>query len=105
MPSKPRGRPPKKRRNLAHLQKGSSSSTILPLSQGCPPVSAVTEAENDVPIGRSQGTGQLPVTTRRMRQVVRLRIQEKSQMQRIIQRVVGMTLVMRILVGDWRKWH
>src|SRR5258705_293896 len=61
MPSKPRGRPPKKRRNLAHLQKGSSSSTILPLSQGCPPVSAVTEAENDVPIGRSQGTGQLPV--------------------------------------------
>ena len=61
MSSKPRGRPPKKRRNLAHLQKGSSSSTVPSSSQGCQPVGDGVDESIDVPIGRSRGTGQLLV--------------------------------------------
>jgi len=62
MPPKPRGRPPKKCRNLAGFPKAS------PISQACQTIT-VTVSDLDgiddvahchVPIARSQGTGQLP---------------------------------------------
>ena len=61
MPPKPRGRPPKKRRNLAGLQNSVSSSSI-PLvssfSQGRH--QAVSEEDDEVLIARSQESHRLP---------------------------------------------
>ena len=57
MPPKPRGRPPKKRRNIVGLQ----NSTVTSFSQGN---QAVTEEDNAL-IARSQGSDRLPVRNKK----------------------------------------
>ena len=60
MAPKPRGRPPKKRRNISNLRNG-SSSTVTSFSQGN---QAVTE-EDDALIARSQESDRLPVRNKK----------------------------------------
>ena len=60
MAPKPRGRPPKKRRNITNLRNG-SSSTVTSFSQGN---QAVTE-EDDALIARSQESDRLPLRNKK----------------------------------------
>ena len=60
MPPKPRGRPPKKRRNITGLQNSSSSSTVLSVASFSQGSQAVTE-EDDALIARLQESDRLAV--------------------------------------------
>jgi hypothetical protein len=66
MPPKPRGRPPKKRRNTTGLQNSSSSSTVLSIASFSQGNQAVTEEDN-VLIARlgSQESDRLPVCNKK----------------------------------------
>ena len=67
MPPRPRGRPPKKRRNITGLQNNSSLSTVpsvTSFSQGNQAVTGVTE-EDDALIARCQESDRLPVRNKK----------------------------------------
>jgi hypothetical protein len=64
MPPKPRGRPPKKRRNITGLQNSASSSTVLPVISFSQGNQAVTKEDNAL-IARYQQSDQLPVRNKK----------------------------------------
>ena len=98
MPLKTRGRPPKKHHNISGLQNKSPLSTILLVASffQLEGNQTVTE-EDDALIPRSRESDRLPVRNK-MRQAVKLRIQEKRQ---IMWRLNGMNLITRILLREW----
>ena len=64
MPPRPRGQPPKKRRNITGLQNNSSSSTVPSVTSFAQGNQAVTE-EDDTLIARSQESDRLPVRNKK----------------------------------------